>query len=80
VGGVGSLFSPERAVIGFALSFVVGGFVAGAVADEIRKQVDAALREAEMKSQVEQLEHDLEIARSIQQSLLPVSTPEIDGF
>jgi serine phosphatase RsbU (regulator of sigma subunit) len=80
VGGVGSLFSPERAVIGFALSFIVGGFVAGAVADEIRKQVDAALREAEMKSQVEQMEHDLEIARSIQQSLLPVSTPEIDGF
>jgi serine phosphatase RsbU (regulator of sigma subunit) len=80
VAGGASLFSPERAVVGFALAFVVGGFVASAVADEIRKQVNAALREAEMKRQVERLEHDLEVARSIQQSLLPTTTPEIDGF
>lgn len=75
-----SLLSPERAVIGFAMTFIVAGFVAGAVADEIHKQVEAALREAEMKRQVERLEHDLEIARSIQQSLLPTSTPQIAGF
>lgn len=75
-----SVLSPERSVIGFAGSFVVGGFVAGAVAAEIRKQVEAALREAEMKRQVERLEHDLEVARSIQQSLLPTTTPQIDGF
>jgi len=80
LGGEGSLLSPDRAVMGFAVSFALGGFVAGAVAAEIRKQVDAALREAEMKRQVERLEHDLEIARSIQQSLLPTSTPSIDGF
>jgi serine phosphatase RsbU (regulator of sigma subunit) len=80
VGGGGTLLSPERAVIGFALSFVVGGFVASAVAEEIRKQVEAALREAEIKRQVEQLEHDLGVARSIQQSLLPTGTPQIDGF
>jgi len=75
-----SVLSPDRAVIGFALSFVIGGFVAGAVAAEIRKQVDAALREAEMKRQVDRLEHDLEVARSIQQSLLPTSTPQVEGF
>lgn len=79
VGGM-SMLSPERAVIGFAITFVVSGFVAGAVASEIRKQVDAALREAEMKRQVEHLEHDLEVARSIQRSLLPTSTPQIEGF
>jgi serine phosphatase RsbU (regulator of sigma subunit) len=80
LGGGTSLLSPERAVMGFALSFVIGGFVAGAVAGEIRKQVEAALREAETKRQVERLQHDLEIARSIQQSLLPTSAPEIEGF
>jgi serine phosphatase RsbU (regulator of sigma subunit) len=79
-GGAGALLSPERAVVGFALMFVVGGFVAGAVAGEIRKQVEAALREAEVKRQVERLEHDLEVARSIQQSLLPTSAPHIEGF
>jgi serine phosphatase RsbU (regulator of sigma subunit) len=75
-----SLLSPEKAVMGFALALVIGGFVAGAVAGEIRKQVEAALREAETKRQVERLQHDLEIARSIQQSLLPTSAPAIEGF
>jgi serine phosphatase RsbU (regulator of sigma subunit) len=80
LGGGTSLLSPEKAVMGFALAFVIGGFVAGAVASEIRQQVEAALREAETKRQVERLQHDLEIARSIQQSLLPTSAPSIEGF
>jgi serine phosphatase RsbU (regulator of sigma subunit) len=80
VGGAASMLSPDRAVIGFAATFIVGGFVAGAVAGEIRKQVEAALREAESRRQMERLRHDLEVARSIQQSLLPSSAPEIDGF
>jgi serine phosphatase RsbU (regulator of sigma subunit) len=50
------------------------------VAGEIRKQVEAALREAETRRQVDRLEHDLSVARSIQQSLLPSMTPEIEGF
>ena len=75
-----SVLSPERSVVSFAVIFIVGGFVAGAVAGEIRKQVEAALREAETKRQVERLEHDLDVARSIQQSLLPTTTPQIDGF
>ena len=75
-----SLLTPERAVGGFAIAAVVAGFIAGAVAGEIRKQVEAALREAETKRQVERLHHDLEVARSIQQSLLPAGAPQIDGF
>ena len=80
LGGDASLLSPQKAVISFAIMLVVAGFVAGAVASEIRKQVDAALREAEARRQVERLEHDLEVARSIQQSLLPTSMPQIEGF
>jgi serine phosphatase RsbU (regulator of sigma subunit) len=75
-----SLLSPQKAVIGYALALVVSGFVAGVVAGEVRKQVDAALREAETRRQVERLEHDLEVARSIQQSLLPSGAPELEGF
>ena len=75
-----SLLTPERAVGGYAISLVVAGFIAGAVAGEIRKQVEAALREAETKRQVERLHHDLEVARSIQQSLLPAAAPQIEGF
>jgi serine phosphatase RsbU (regulator of sigma subunit) len=75
-----SLLSPQRAVFGYAAALLIAGFAAGVVAGEIRKQVDAALREAEMRSQVDRLEHDLAIARSIQQSLLPPVMPQIKGF
>jgi serine phosphatase RsbU (regulator of sigma subunit) len=80
LGEAGSLLSPQKAVFGYALTLVVAGFVAGAVAGEVRKQVDAALREADARRQVERLEHDLEVARSIQQSLLPSGAPQIEGF
>ena len=79
-GGGAPLLSPQRAVFSYSIMMVVAGFTAGAVASEIRKQVDAALREAETRRQVEHLEHDLEVARSIQQSLLPTSMPQMEGF
>jgi serine phosphatase RsbU (regulator of sigma subunit) len=75
-----SLLSPQRAVFGYATALIIAGFVAGVVAGEIRKQVDAALREAETRRQVDRLEHDLAVARSIQQSLLPRTMPQIEGF
>lgn len=78
--GSTSLLSPQKAVFGYAIVLIIAGFVAGVVAGEIRKQVDAALREAEMRHQVDRLEHDLAVARSIQQSLLPRAMPQIEGF
>jgi serine phosphatase RsbU (regulator of sigma subunit) len=50
------------------------------VAGEIRKHLEAALREAETKRKLEVIEHDLKTARSIQQSLLPKERPQIAGF
>jgi serine phosphatase RsbU (regulator of sigma subunit) len=75
-----SLFSPPRAVVSYAIAFLIGGFAAGAVAGEVRKHVNAALREAEVQRQLDRLEHDMQVARSIQQSLLPSATPLIKGF
>ncbi len=63
-----------------AITLLIGGLVAGAVAREIRKHVQAALREAETKRNLEILQHDLQVARSIQQSLLPQETPHIAGY
>ena len=74
------LLNPHKAVFGYAAVLIFAGVVAGAVAGEIRKHVDAALHEAETKLQVQRLEHDLDVARTIQQSLLPVSMPMIAGF
>ena len=70
----------QTAVLTYSIIFILSGFLGGGVAAQIRKHVEAALREAETRHQLMQVEHDLQIARSIQQSLLPTSTPEIEGF
>jgi serine phosphatase RsbU (regulator of sigma subunit) len=75
-----SIQSPERTVFSYAIEFLVAGGVAGAVAHEVRNHVNAALREAETRRQMERLEHDMKTARTIQQSLLPASKPSVQGF
>src|SRR5271169_1824149 len=75
-----SLFAPKKIVTAYAVSILVAGLAAALVAREIRNQVEAALREAETRREVEHLQHDLDVARSIQQSLLPKSMPQIPGF
>lgn len=80
LGGGDSLLSPEKAVWGFAVVLFVAGIIAGAVTGEVRKHVNAALQEADVQREVDRLEHDLDVARAIQQSLLPTSMPEVEGF
>lgn len=70
----------QTATLYFAFLLATTGIIAGGVAGEIRIHVDAALREAEARHQLQQVEHDLRIARSIQQSLLPKIRPQIVGF
>lgn len=90
--GVGYLFVTFYTVIRFQNSepltlyfiyaglIVVGGILAAVVAGRIRIHVQAALREAELKSKLEQVNHDLDIARSIQQDLLPAESPKLQDF
>src|SRR5215467_2121536 len=70
----------ETAVPFFAFLLLITGILAAGVTVEIRSHVEAALREAETKHQLKELEHELQIARSIQQSLLPKLRPQIPGF
>ena len=64
----------------YAGLILVGGILAAVVASRIRIHVQAALREAELKSKLEQVNHDLDIARSIQQDLLPAESPHLENF
>jgi serine phosphatase RsbU (regulator of sigma subunit) len=64
----------------YAIILLVSGLVAGSVAGEIRKHVEAALREAETQRKLDHVQHDLETARDIQQALLPQTSPEIQGL
>jgi len=70
----------QSAVTMNALTLFATGVIAGAITGEIRKHVQAALREAETKRELEAVQHDLQVARSIQQSLLPQKSPQIAGF
>jgi len=70
----------ETAVPFFACLLLGTGILAAAVASEIRGHVEAALHEAEVQHQLKQVEHELQIARSIQRSLLPKVRPQIPGF
>jgi serine phosphatase RsbU (regulator of sigma subunit) len=70
----------ETAVPFFALLLLATGMLASMVASQIRGYVEVALREAETQHQLKQVEHELQIARSIQQSLLPKVRPQIPGF
>ena len=61
----------------YALFLLIGGFIAGEVARQVRKHVTAALDEALVN---ERIHRDLEVARSIQQGLLPKEPPIAPGF
>jgi serine phosphatase RsbU (regulator of sigma subunit) len=75
-----SLFAPQELVLAFATAILLAAVAAALVAREFRNQVEAALREAETRRKMEHFQHDLEVARSIQQSLLPKSMPQVPGF
>lgn len=67
-------------VVLYEFILLMSGFVAGGVAGEIRKHVEAALREAATRRQLDRVQHDLQTARDIQQALLPQMPPELPGF
>jgi serine phosphatase RsbU (regulator of sigma subunit) len=75
-----SLYSPQKNVLTYGISLIVVGVTAAFVAREFRAQVEAALREAETRRKMEHMQHDLDVARSIQQSLLPHSMPQVSGW
>ena len=70
----------QTAVVYFSLILLITGIIASQIALEVRTHVESALRDAENRHQLQQIEHELQIARSIQQSLLPKFRPQIEGF
>jgi serine phosphatase RsbU (regulator of sigma subunit) len=80
VPGTNGFTVTQAEVFYFALFILGTGVLSAGVAAEIRTYVEAALHEAETRAQLKQVEHELQIARSIQQSLLPKSRPQIAGF
>jgi serine phosphatase RsbU (regulator of sigma subunit) len=64
----------------YAGMIAAGGLVSAVVAGQIRNHVFAALHKTEVERELERVNHDLDIARSIQQGLLPSRSPSVSGF
>lgn len=71
---------PLAVYLAYAALILVAGIVAAAVARQVRGYVIAAVREAKLESELQQVNHDLDIARSIQQGLMPAIPPQLDHF
>ena len=71
---------PPEAYVLFPLVLLFCGFAAAGVARQIRSHVIAALAEAETRRKLDRIEHDLNIARSIQMGLLPKTPPKVAGY
>lgn len=71
---------PYPVYLGYAGLIFAGGVLAAIVADQIRGHVAAALREADLQQEVARMSHDLDIARSIQQGLMPDKAPALEQF
>ncbi len=71
---------PIRVYYFYAALILTGGILAAVVAVRIRTHVAAALHEAELQNKIEQINHDFDIARSIQQDLLPAQSPGLEEF
>ena len=73
-------FMPQRNIILNPVILFGAGLLAAAVAHQIRRHVIAALAEAETRRKLDSIEHDLNIARSIQMGLLPKEPPKAEGY
>ncbi len=71
---------PFPVYIVYAALIFLAGVVAAFVARQVRGYVRATLREAKLQSELEQINHDLDLARSIQQGLMPAQPPQLDDF
>jgi serine phosphatase RsbU (regulator of sigma subunit) len=74
-----AVFPPETLVVDGIL-LLGAGLIAAGVAVQIRRHVVAALSEAETRHKLDQIEHDLQIARTIQMGLLPKRPPKVAGY
>jgi serine phosphatase RsbU (regulator of sigma subunit) len=64
----------------YAGLILAAGIIAAFVARQVRGYVKAALREARLQNELDRINHDIDIARSIQSDLLPASPPQLDQF
>jgi serine phosphatase RsbU (regulator of sigma subunit) len=78
----GESFPPGEVpyLVSYPVFLVLTGVMAAMVSLEVRKYLYAALREAETRRVLDLVNNEMEIARSIQQGLMPTTSPDLPGF
>lgn len=74
--------SPHPRAMYFMLALMpaIGTGVTTFVTARVRSYVNHAIREMEVRRDMDRIAHDLEIARDIQRGLLPTHMPDVAGF
>lgn len=80
--GEGSNFDDLRYsyYMSYPVNLVMSGVAAAMVAAQVRRYFLSSLREAQSQRKLDRMQDELEIARSIQQGLLPKEPPRLEGF
>jgi stage II sporulation SpoE-like protein len=69
---------------GFHISYtaylLLGGIAAALVSVELRRHLMGSLREADARNTLDLVRKELDIARSVQQALMPKAAPNLPGF
>ena len=71
---------PFAVYVLYAGLIFVAGIIGAIVASQIRGYVRAALREARLQNELDRINQDIDIARSIQLDLLPARPPQLEHF
>jgi serine phosphatase RsbU (regulator of sigma subunit) len=69
-----------RSYFSYAGLILAGGIVAAVVSQQLQNHVYAALRKGELQRELDRVNRDLDIARSIQQDLLPKRSPSLCDY
>lgn len=71
---------PPAAYVSIPALILISGVASAWVAFEIRRHMEAALREAETRRRMDRIEQDMTVASTIQRALLPRQAPQIPGY
>lgn len=75
-----ALLSMKAFYFSYSVMIALAGVCAGVVSAAIRTHVLAGMREVATRAELAEVRHDLDVARRIQQQLLPAKPIEVCGF
>ncbi len=67
-------------LLSYPVNLLLTGLASSLVTSEVRKYFLSSLREAATRRSLERIQDEMEMARAVQQGLMPAKPPEVPGF